>query len=350
MRLLRRMVVVNSFEKRRQRFRRQLGFVAALFVGVLTTGILGYHWIEGWSLFDATYMTVITLFGVGYAETHPLSQRGRIFTIVLILLGLVTIAYVINRFTEAVTQGYFQERAEYIRQKRLINKLHDHYIVCGFSRTGRQVAAEFAEENVPFIVIDLKPEAAQQAGYLTYQGDATLDETLLHVGIERAACLVTAMPSDAENLYVILSARSLNPEIRTIARANTAEAVQKLQRAGAASVISPYITGGKRMAAAALRPQVLDFVDGILTGGDRSFYMEELRLDPDRCPLIGQSLRDANLRDKSGALILAIRRAIGDELMVGPMGETLLMANDLLICMGTSDQLKRLNALLDKPS
>lgn len=341
---------MSSFEKRRRQFRRQLALVGALFISALTIGILGYHWIEGWSLFDAAYMTVITLSGVGFGETHPLSQRGRVFTIFLILWGLVTIAYVINRFTEAVTQGYFRERAEYLRQKRLINKLSDHYIVCGFSRTGRQVAAEFAEENVPFIVIDLKPEAAQQAGYLTYQGDATLDETLLHVGIQRAACLVTAMPSDAENLYVILSARSLNPEIRTIARANTAEAVQKLQRAGAARVISPYITGGKRMAAAALRPQVLDFVDGILTGGDRSFYMEELRLDPDRCPFIGHSLREAHLRAKSGALILAIRRAMDDELLVGPMSETILMANDLLICMGTSEQLKRLNALLDRPN
>ncbi len=340
--------IMSSFEKRRRQFRRQLAIVVALFIGTLTIGILGYHWIEGWSLFDAIYMTVITLSGVGFGETHPLSHRGRVFTMVLILLGLVTIAYVINRFTEAVTQGYFRERTEYLRQKRLINKLRDHYIVCGFSRTGRQVAAEFAEENVPFIVIDLKPEAAQQAGYLTYQGDATLDETLLHVGIQRAACLVTAMPSDAENLYVILSARSLNPEIRTIARANTAEAVQKLQRAGAARVISPYITGGKRMAAAALRPQVLDFVDGILTGGDRSFYMEELRLDPDRCPFIGHSLREAHLRAKSGALILAIRRALDDELLVGPMSETILMANDLLICMGTSEQLKRLNALLDR--
>jgi voltage-gated potassium channel len=341
--------IISSFEKRRRQFRRQLALVVALFVSALTIGILGYHWIEGWSLFDATYMTVITLSGVGFGETHPLSQRGRVFTIFLILWGLVTIAYVINRFTEAVTQGYFRERAEYLRQKRLINELRDHYIVCGFSRTGRQVAAEFAEENVPFIVIDLKPEAAQQAGYLTHQGDATLDETLLHVGIQQAACLVTAMPSDAENLYVILSARSLNPEIRTIARANTAEAVQKLQRAGAARVISPYITGGKRMAAAALRPQVLDFVDGILTGGDRSFYMEELRLDPDRCPFIGHSLREAHLRAKSGALILAIRRAVDDELLVGPMSETVLMAHDLLICMGTSDQLKRLNALLDRP-
>lgn len=341
--------ILSSFEKRRRLVRRQLAIVVALFLGVLTIGILGYHWIEGWSLFDATYMTVITLFGVGYSEVHPLSQRGRLFTIGLILLGLVTIAYVINRFTEAVTQGYFRERADYLRQKRLINKLHDHYIVCGFSRTGRQVAAEFAEENVSFIVIDLKPEAAQQAGYLTYQGDATLDETLLHVGIQRAACLVTAMPSDAENLYVILSARSLNSEIRTIARANTAEAVQKLQRAGADSVISPYITGGKRMAAAALRPQVLDFVDGILTGGDRSFYMEELRLDPDRCSFIGMSLREAHLRAQTGALVLAIRRAISDELLVGPMSETILMAQDLLICMGTSDQLKRLNALLDSP-
>ena len=158
-------------------------------------------------------------------------------------------------------------------------------------------------------------------------------------------CLVSALTSDAENLYTVLSAKTLNPKIRAIARASTEEAVLKLQRAGADAVVSPYITGGKRLAAAALRPQVMDFVDGILTGSDRTFYMEEFLLDPKFCPCVGQTLSEARLRLQSGALVLAIRRSDGT-LIGGPTGETPLMAGDLLICMGTPEQLRQLNQIL----
>ena len=168
---------------------------------------------------------------------------------------------------------------------------------------------------------------------------------LLKVGIERAICIVAALPSDAENLYTVLSAKTLNPEIRAIARASTEEALQKLQRGGADAVISPYITGGKRMAAAALRPQVLDFVDGILTGADRQLYMEEFLLDPAFCPFVGQSLQKAKLRSQTGALVLAIRRLDGT-LIGGPTGDTVLMSGDTLICMGTAEQLRSLNQIL----
>lgn len=335
-------------DKRYQRIRRDLIGAFCLIVGVLGLGIIGYRLLEGWSLLDSIYMTVITLAGVGYGETNPLSQRGRIFTIVLILLGLLTLAYVLNRFTEAIIQGYFEERIRYRRQKRVLTRLRNHYILCGYGRMGRQVAQELADERVPFIVVDPNPEPveeAQQSGLTTYQGDATLDQTLHAVGIERGSCIIAAMPSDAQNLYTILSAKTLNPRIRAIARATSEEAIQKMQRAGADAVISPYITGAKRMAAAALRPQVLDFLDGIVAGSDRSFYMEEFLLEEGVCPYIGESLRNAHLRAKSGALILAIRRA-DHELIVGPGGDTHLLAGDLLICMGTAEQLRSLSRIL----
>ncbi|WP_445634967.1 Potassium channel protein [Nostoc sp. DSM 114161] len=316
--------------------------------GVFLIGTLWYRIIEGWSWEDAAYMTVITLATVGYGETHPLGSRGRLFTIALILLGVVNIGYIVNRLTEAIVQGYFQQGIRLQQQRRLMESLSEHYIICGFSRTGRQIAKEFRAEGVPFVVIDSELESVQRAqseGYTVYQGDATLDDTLLKVGIERAICLVAALPSDAENLYTVLSAKTLNPDIRAIARASTEEALQKLQRGGADEVISPYITGGKRMAAAALRPQVLDFVDGILTGADRQLYMEEFLLDPAFCPFVGQTLQKARLRSQTGALVLAIRRLDGT-LIGGPTGDTVLMPGDRLIGMGTAEQLRNLNQIL----
>jgi voltage-gated potassium channel len=338
----------STLEQKYQRIQKELMIGAIALGGVFLIGTLWYRFIEGWSWEDAAYMTVITLATVGYGETHPLGSRGRLFTIALIFLGVVNIGYIVNRFTEAIIQGYFQEGIRIQRQRRLMESLIEHYIICGFSRTGRQIAKEFRAEGVSFVVIDSELESVQRAqveGYTVYQGDATLDDTLLKVGVERAICIVAALPSDAENLYTVLSAKTLNPKIRAIARASTEEALQKLQRGGADAVISPYITGGKRMAAAALRPQVLDFVDGILTGADRQLYMEEFLLDPASCPFVGQTLQKAKLRSQTGALVLAIRRYDGT-LIGGPTGDTVLIPGDTLICMGTAEQLRSLNQIL----
>ncbi|MBS3028962.1 MAG: potassium channel protein [Dolichospermum sp. DET50] len=321
---------------------------ALALAGISLIGTLWYSLVEGWKWEDAAYMTVITLATVGYGEIHPLGSRGRLFTIVLILMGVVNLTYIVNRFTAAVIEGYFLEGIRLRQQRRLMELLSEHYIICGFSRTGRQIAKEFQAEGVSFVIIDSELESVQKAqeiGYIVFQGDATLDDTLLKVGITKAICIVAALPSDAENLYTVLSAKTLNPDIRAIARASTEEAVQKLQRGGADAVISPYITGGKRMAAAALRPQILDFVDGILSGTDRQLYMEEFLLDSDRCPFVGQSLQKAKLRSQSGALVLAIRRLDG-KLIGGPTGDTVLMSGDTLICMGTAEQLRDLNQIL----
>ena len=339
---------MDSAEQKYRRIRSDLqwgGFALGL---VFLTGTLWYSLVEKWHWLDAVYMTVITLTTVGYGETHPLGDRGHIFTIALILAGVITIGYIVNRFTEALIEGYFIEGRRLRQQRKLVESLTEHFIICGFGRIGRQIAAEFAVEGTAFVVIDADSEQvkiAQMEGYNAIQADATLDETLLKMGVEKAACLVAALPSDAENLYIILSAKSLNPGLRAIARASNEEAVQKLQRAGADKVISPYITGAKRMAAAALRPQVMDFMDGIMTS-DRSFYMEEFLIDAETCPVAGLSLREARLRSQSGSLVLAVRRRDGN-LIVGPTGETMIMAQDMLICMGTADQLRVLNQILD---
>jgi voltage-gated potassium channel len=339
---------VDSVEQKYRRIRIDLQRGAIALTLIFIAGTLWYRLVEQWHWLDAVYMTVITLTTVGYGEIQPLGDRGRIFTIVLILAGVITIGYIINRFTEALIEGYFIEGRRLRQQKKLVESLTEHFIICGFGRIGRQIATEFAVEGTAFVVIDASSEQvkiAQTEGYSAVQADATLDATLIEMGVEKAGCLVAALPSDAENLYIILSAKSLNPKIRAIARASNEEAVQKLQRAGADKVISPYITGAKRMAAAALRPQVMDFMDGIMTS-DRSFYMEEFLIDAKTCPVAGLSVREARLRSQSGALVLAIRRQDGT-LIVGPTGETMLMAQDLLICMGTADQLRVLNRILD---
>jgi voltage-gated potassium channel len=339
---------MNSAEQKYRRIRKDLQRGGIALTLVFVAGTLWYRLVEHWHWLDAVYMTVITLTTVGYGETQKLGDRGRIFTIALILAGVITIGYIVNRFTEALIEGYFIEGRRLKQQKKLVESLSEHFIICGFGRIGRQIAAEFAAENTTFAIADASSEQvkiAQAEGYNAIQADATLDETLLKMGVEKAACLVAALPSDAENLYIILSAKTLNPSIRAISRASNEEAVQKLQRAGADKVISPYITGAKRIAAAALRPHVMDFMDGIVAS-DRSFYMEEFEIESQVCPVAGLSLREAKLRSQSGSLVLAIRRRDGN-LIVGPTGETMIMDRDMLICMGTADQLRVLNRILD---
>jgi voltage-gated potassium channel len=340
--------VYSSLETKYRQLQKQLMIGMMSLGGIFLLGTLWYWLVEGWSWEDAAFMTIITLSTVGFGETNPLSSRGRLFTIVLIVLGVINLGYIVNRFTEALIQGYFQQGIRIQQQRRLMESLSGHYIICGFSRTGRQIAKEFQAEGVDFVVIDSELnsiEEIESAGYMAFQGDATLDDTLLQVGVDRATCIVAALPSDAENLYTVLSAKTLNPQIRAIARASTEEAVKKLQRGGADVVISPYITGGKRMAAAALRPQVLDFMDGVITGAGRELYMEEFLIDAEVCPIIGQSLHKARLRSQTGALVLAIRRLDGT-LIGGPTGDTILMPGDTLICMGTAEQLRQLNQIL----
>lgn len=339
---------MDSVEQKYRRIRTDLqrgGFALAL---VFIAGTLWYSLVEGWHWLDAVYMTVITLTTVGYGETHQLGDRGRIFTVALIVAGVLTIGYIVNRFTEAIVEGYFVDGRRLRQQRKLVDSLAEHFILCGFGRIGRQIATEFAAEGTKFVIADASSEQvriAQAEGHSAIQADATLDETLLKMGVQKAACLVAALPSDAENLYIILSAKTLNPNIRAIARASNEEAVLKLQRAGADKVISPYITGAKRMAAAALRPQVMDFMDGIVAS-DRSFYMEEFLIVTQTCPVAGLSLREARLRSQSGSLVLAVRRRDGT-LIVGPTGETVIMGDDMLICKGTADQLRVLNQILD---
>jgi len=332
------------FRSLQRRIFRALGAI----VGLLMLGVVGYMILEGWDFLDALYMTVITLASVGYGETRPLDPPGRVFTILLILLGVAALGFLINQVLQAVSEGYFREGLELRRRQRMINKLANHFIVCGFGRMGRRICTEFAQDNMSFVVIEQEPQSyarAQQAGYIALLGDASTDQTLVEAGIERARCIVCALPSDADNLFIILSARNLNPKIRTITRASSDEAAIKLRRGGADEVVSPYDAGARRMAAIALRPGVVDFIEATFVGNNRQIYIEEFRIDAQNCPYIGKRLQDTNLRTQTGTLILAIRRADGS-LIGGPTGDTLFLDGDLLFCLGSSTQLKAFTDLL----
>ncbi len=342
----------SILEKKYQQIQRELFLGIAAFGGVILLGTLWYCLVEQWPLADSLYMTVITLSTVGFMEVNPLSDRGRLFTIVLIIVGVIWLGYIANRFTEAVIQGYFRDGVRLQQQRRLLEDVSEHFVLCGFGRTGQQIAQEFASENIPFVIIDQDEEGvevAQNLGYVTVQGGATQDRTLLQAGIARARGIVTTLASDADNLYAVLSAKNINPHIRAIVRANSEDALEKMQQVGADAVVSPYMTVGKRMVAAALRPQVVNFMDVALTGSEPDFYIEELLIDRENCPYIGQTLGAAGVRSQTGASILAIRRANGDLIGV-PSAQTQFRSQDLLICMGTTQQLQALNQALSQQS
>ncbi|MEO0375994.1 MAG: NAD-binding protein [Cyanobacteria bacterium P01_A01_bin.17] len=331
-----------------RRIQRDLFLGVGALTAVILLGTLWYWLVEGWHWSDALYMTVITLSTVGFLEVNPLGDRGRLFTIVLIILGVVWLGYVVNRFTEAVIQGYFKNGFKIQQRQQQVGKLSNHYILCGFGRTGRQVARSLKAAQKAVIVIDTDPaivESAQSSGCPALLGRATRDETLQQAGVEQAYCVISALPSDAENLYTVLSAKTLNPEVRVVVRANSEEATEKLNQVGADAVVSPYMAVGKRMAFAALRPQVLNFMDVTIEGNNPALYIEEILLTDGFDG--GQTLGGLGVRSQTGASILAICRTDGT-LITGPVGQTSLQQQDLLICLGTDKQLQAINRLLYK--
>jgi len=329
----------------------QLRFSFAVIFGVMALGTTGYMAIEGWDFLDSLFMTVITLASVGYGETRPLDTPGRIFTIVLILMGVAALGNLVNQLARGFAEGYFQEGLQRRRRFQMLSKIENHFIVCGYGRIGQQVCQDFVAEGAAFVILEKDLDLvrkAEQDGFLALPGDASSDEMLLEAGVVRARCVLTALPSDAENLFVVLSAKILNPKILTIARASSDEGALKLARVGADKVVSPYVTGAKRMAALALRPQIIDLMEIVSIGGSQA-YIEELLLpkvtQESTCPYLYKSLKDAELRSKSGALVLAIRRDSG-AFVSNPTADTLLEPGDLLVCMGTGEQLRKLAQII----
>jgi voltage-gated potassium channel len=327
-------------------FFRELKIGIVAFVCLIVVGTVGYMVLEDWSFMDAFYMTIITVFTVGFHEMHELDVTGRLLTIFLIVFG-VSIA--LWAATNALQFAVSAETRSMLRRRKMrseIEGLRDHFIVCGYGRMGREVSACFRRRHVPHVVIDNDPQALYELVELRIphvHADAADDEVLVVAGIERARAIIAVAGTDAENTFIVLSARSLSPDITIVARAATVEAAKKLRTAGADRVVSPYVIGGQRIAAAATQPNVVDFLDVAMRGDEMSLAMEEVVVEPGS-ELIGRTLATSQIRERSGAVVVAIKE-VSARLNTNPPPSTVIDAGDILIAVGTVEQLTALAKL-----
>jgi voltage-gated potassium channel len=315
---------------------------------ITVVGVLGYVLFEGWSFLDALYMTVITLTTVGYREVHELDTTGQLWTMALLITGVGTLFYAavssVEVAVEGAVQGYFGRR----RMKAEINKLNGHYVLGGFGRVGQQIAREFSRDSVPFVIIEQEPEKVEECfaeGYLAVLGEASNDDVLEEAGIRRARGLVAAVNSDADNVFVVLSARKINPDLHIVARASSDESAAKLEIAGADRTLSPYAVGGRRLASLATQPLIVDFLD-VVTRGEKGleFRLEEFGV-PKESPLAHHTIGQLQIGEKTGAMVLAIRTSEG-RFDTTPSAQDEIHPGDTLIVLGTREQVTRLEALM----
>jgi voltage-gated potassium channel len=324
-------------------------FFLALLVPVLLllVGTLGYIWIEdGWTPLDALYMTVITLTTVGFNEVHTLSDRGRVFTIFLALGGIFTLFYTATEIIRLAVSGELHGVLGKKRMERSLEKLRHHLIVCGFGRMGRLVCQEFSKQELPFVVIDRDANLLKDFQIphgIPLVGDADSDEVLRHAGIDRARALVTVVASDPQNLYITMSARLLNEKVFIVARAEDAANEPKLLRAGANRVVSPYQIGGVRVALAALRPTVTDFIELATRTEHFALQIEETQIT-DKSRLAGATLQGSRLRQDFGVIIVAIKKGSG-KMLFNPAPETVLEKGDIVVAIGDREHLRELERL-----
>jgi voltage-gated potassium channel len=315
---------------------------------VALTGTAGFHFIEHWSWFDGFYMVLTTLTTIGYQEVHPLSQAGRYFNVFIILAGVGLVFLILGALGQALLEFEFNNLFGRRKMEREIAKLTGHYIICGAGRVGRAVARQFESNPAQFVILESNEEKAlrirSETNWLVIHGDATLEAQLLAVRIHEAAGLVAATTTDATNTYVVLAARSLNPNLKIIARASEESAEKHMRTAGADQVISPYGFAGFRIAQAFLRPHIINFLEvALLRSDELGLELEELTIDP-ASVYVGQSLQDSGVRHDLGITVLAIKRS-GEDMKYSPSADALLGAGDHLIVMGEPSRLRELEVL-----
>lgn len=314
---------------------------------LISGGTLGYMSIEGWRPLDAVYMTVITLGTVGFKEVHDLSDSGKLFTMGLIVVGVSVMGYIVGSLAQIMFEGQFQRIMGRKKVEKQINALVGHYIICGFGRIGSLICKEFKANKLKFVIIEKNVEAADRLvedGYLYMKGDATLDETLLKAGIERAKGLISVVTSDTENVYITLTARGLNPDLYIMTRAGEEGSEIKLKRAGANKVVSPYTIGGNRMAQSILRPNVIDFIE-IATGREHlELQMEEIHI-PEQSAFVGETLVTSGFRKEIGVIIIGIKKSHG-KMVFNPHSQTRIEEHDTLIVLGDPTSIHKLEDLV----
>ena len=311
--------------------------------GMVSLGTIGYMVIEKWSLLDALFMTAITMSTIGYGEIRPLSPTGRIFTIGLIILGVVSASYALSYGVQLLTSQEFLSQIRAQRRRRELNKIDNHCIICGFGRLGRTLTRELKRRDFPMIVIDQDEAAVEKChelGIPVVQGNAADEHVLAEAGIDRAKSLVAAANSDAENVFIVLTARGLAPNLQIVTRCNSESSVAKLEKAGANTVISPYATAGQRIAQMLVHPNVISFLDGILEFGDHQMRLGEFII-AEKSPLAGLTLREARLQ----VAVLAVTHP-QQTLLSHPNADTKLLPGAAIIAMGIESEIKQLEALV----
>jgi voltage-gated potassium channel len=314
----------------------------------ITMGTLGFHLIEGWSILDSLYVTVQTVTTVGFGDVTPKSNQGRIFATAFMLVGVGVVLYALTTTVQSIVQSELVAAFGQRRRSRKMSKLRNHFIICGAGRVGSHLVRDLQQTGELFIVVERDP---QRVAELTDQGvvvlvrDATLEESLHEAGVEYARGLAACLPDDADNVYVVLTARDLNAKLHIVARAAEEQAEVKLVRAGANRVVAPTIIGGHRMATALIKPAVADFIDSI-TASQLELAFEQVEIDL-ASTLAGRKLRDTNIRSELDIVIVCIRRADG-QMLFNPSGETAIEGGDMLIAIGHPESLIKLNALTRK--
>lgn len=328
--------------------RERLVGVVAPVVLMLAVGVAGYRLIEGWSLFDSLYMTVITLATVGYGETHPLSLGGRVFTIGMILVGIGVLTYAFSSLTAFIVEGDLKDVLRRRRMQSRIAKLAGHFIVCGAGHTGRIILEELQKTGRDVVVLDNDPEVVKhltEGGAMALHGDATDDETLLSAGIKRARGLFGALPTDPGNVFVAITARGLNAGLRIVSRQQERGVEGKLKRSGADVAVDPGLIGGLRMASEMIRPAAVGFLDSMIRAEGKVFRIEEVPVT-DGVPLKGEPLGTVKGSEGEAALVLAVRLKDGKTYDINPVPSRPITSGEVLVAMGSKEQLKALRAKL----
>ena len=321
-------------------------YILVAIAATLTIGTVGFSLIGGYPAFDAFYLTLTTMTTVGYGDNF--SHTGRIFNAFLIIVGVSTIFIAMGAMTQTIIEFELGDALGKRRNKRMIDKLKDHYIICGFGRVGRGAAAELQHAAVPFVVVDSDPqrvERAMLAGMLAVAADATRDDTLHQVGIERARGLVAALSTDADNLFVLLSAKGLNSKLYVAARAAEEGAEEKMRRAGADAVFAPYSITGHRLAQSLLRPHVVQFLDFTTKDIAMDISIEQVRVSAGS-EVVSKTIREMQLRRNLGVIVMAIRRGDGT-MLFNPPADTSVEAGDYMIVMGKQSDLLALEGLAE---